>query len=190
MTLRLADDETEALRRAPSLRTGPIAGPDFGSALIAVGLWQAMFFIALRGWPVNTISRRPHRLLAGNALVVGLGALTYLILCDLAHWQPDAISAACGCVISAALIVAMLFEGWPAARLRPAPGRLVTLALTALVARPEPESRHTGVRQRNPEGQMQTVLALAGPLGARYESTRVRAPRSGRSVSHRLLLDQ
>jgi hypothetical protein len=37
---------------------------------------------------------------------------------------------------------------------------------------PEPESRRTGVRQRNPEGQMQTVLALAGPLGARYESTK------------------
>ena len=70
----------------------------------------------------------------GNALVVGLGALTYLVLRNLAHWQPDAISAACRCVISAALIVAMLFEGWPAARLPPAPGRVLTLALTALVA--------------------------------------------------------
>jgi hypothetical protein len=28
----------------------------------------------------------------------------------------------------------MLFEGWPAARLLPAPGRVLTLALTALVA--------------------------------------------------------
>ena len=120
-------------RRAAQPRR-PIAGPDFGSALIAVGVWQAVFFIALRGWPVNTITRRPHRLLAGNALVAGLGALTYLVLRNLAHWQPDAISAACGCVISAALIVAMLFEGWPAARLPPAPGRVLTLALTALVA--------------------------------------------------------
>ncbi|HXL16403.1 MAG TPA: hypothetical protein VN961_02660, partial [Streptosporangiaceae bacterium] len=39
-----------------------------------------------------------------------------------------------GCAISATLIVAMLFEGWPAARLTPAPGRILTLALTALVA--------------------------------------------------------
>ena len=78
-----------AERAAAGLRNpgGPIAGPDFGSSLIAVGVWQAVFFIALRGWPVNTISRRPHRLLAGNALVVGLGALTYLVLRDLAHWQ-------------------------------------------------------------------------------------------------------
>ena len=113
---------------------GPIAAPDFGSALIATGLWQAVVFIALRGWPVNTITRRPARLLAGNALVIGLGAATYLVLRGLEHWQPDAISAACGCIISAALIVAMLFEGWPAARLPPAPGRALTLILTALVA--------------------------------------------------------
>jgi hypothetical protein len=66
--------------------------------------------------------------------VAGLGALTYLVLRNLAHWPPAAIGAACGCVISAALIVAMLFEGWPGARLRPAPGRVLTLVLTALVA--------------------------------------------------------
>ncbi|HEY2312810.1 MAG TPA: hypothetical protein VGH96_04300 [Streptosporangiaceae bacterium] len=113
---------------------GPVAGPDFGSALITVGLWQAVVFIALRGWPVNTITNRPGRLLTGNALVLGLGVLTYLLLRNLAHWQPAAISAVCGCVISAALIVAMLFEGWPAARLGPAPGRVLTLALTAVVA--------------------------------------------------------
>jgi hypothetical protein len=106
-----------AERAAAGLRNpgGPIAAPDFGSALIAVGVWQAVFFIALRGWPVNAITRRSLRLLAGNALVLGLGALTYTAFRNLAHWQPDAIGAVCGCVISAALIVAMLFEGWPAA---------------------------------------------------------------------------
>jgi len=129
-------DAMPAAERAAGLRNpgGPIAGPEFGSALTAVGLWQAVFFIALRGWPVNTITRRPARLLAGNALVIGLGALAYLVLRNLAHWQPDAISAACGCIISATLIVAMLFDGWPAARLPPAPARALTLALTALVA--------------------------------------------------------
>ena len=103
------------------------------SALIAVGVWQAVLFIALRGWPVNSITRRSRRLLTGNALVLGLGALTYIVLRNLAHWQPDAISAICGCVISAALIVGMLFEGWPAAWLPTAPGRALTLVLTALV---------------------------------------------------------
>ena len=103
---------------------GPVATPDFGAALIAVGVWQAVFFIAWHGWPVSTITRRPLRLLAGNSLVIGLGTLIYLMLRDLAHWAPDAISAACGCVISAILVVAMLFDGWPAALLRtwPRPG--------------------------------------------------------------------
>ena len=125
-----------AERAAAGLRNpgGPVAAPDFGSALIAVGVWQAVFFIALRGWPVNTIARRPLRLLAGNALVIGLGALTYLVLRNLAQWQPTAISAVCGSVVSAALIVAMLFEGWPANRLAAGTGRALTLGLTALVA--------------------------------------------------------
>jgi hypothetical protein len=123
-------------RAAVGLRNpgGPIAAPDFGSALIAIGVWQAVFFVALRGWPVNAITRRSRRLLAGNALVLGFGAATYIVFRNLAHWQPAAISAVCGCVISAALIVAMLFEGWPASRIAAAPGRLLTLGLTALVA--------------------------------------------------------
>jgi hypothetical protein len=125
-----------AERTAAGLRNpgGPIAVPDFGSALIAIGVWQAVFFLVLRGWPVNTIARRSHRLLAGNTLVLGLGAVTYIVLRNLAHWQPAAISAVCGCVISAALIVAMLFEGWPATRLPTAHGRSLALGLTALVA--------------------------------------------------------
>jgi hypothetical protein len=111
---------------------GPIAAPDFGAALIAVGVWQAVFYIALHGWPVSTITRRPLRLLVGNSLVIGLGTLTYLTLRDLAHRAPDAIAAACGCIIGAVLVVAMLFDGWPAALLRPGPSRALTLALTAL----------------------------------------------------------
>jgi hypothetical protein len=123
-------------RAAAGLRDpgGPVPAPDFGSALIAVGVWQAVFFIALRGWPINAITRRPPRLIAGNVLVIAAGALTYLLLRDIADWRPDAISAACGCVIAAVLVVGMLFEGWPAARLPPAQGRLLTLLLTALVA--------------------------------------------------------
>ena len=125
-----------AERAAAGLRNpgGPIQAADFGSALVAVGVWQTVFFIAMRGWPVNTITRRAGRLLVGNALVIGLGALSYLVLRNLAHWQPAAISAVCGCVISAALIVAMLFEGWPATRLAAARGRILTLVLTAVVA--------------------------------------------------------
>src|SRR5689334_21948118 len=60
--------------------------------------------------------------------------VTYAVLHDAAGLAPGTIGAICGCVITAALVVAMLFEGWPAALLRPATGRALTLALTAVVA--------------------------------------------------------
>jgi hypothetical protein len=125
-----------ASRAAGGLRDpgGPVPVADFGAALIVVGMWQTLVFIALRGWPVTAIAHRPRRLLAGNALVLVLGPLTYLLLRDLAHGEPGAIAAACGCVITGALVVAMLFEGWPVARLSPAADRILTLALTALTA--------------------------------------------------------
>jgi hypothetical protein len=125
-----------AERAAAGLRNpaGPIAAEDFGSALIAIGVWQAVFFIALRGWPVSIISRRWGRLLTGNVLVIGLGIATYLVFRGLVHAEPTSISAVCGCVISSVLIVAMLFEGWPAVRLAAAWARAVTLGLIALVA--------------------------------------------------------
>ena len=126
-----------AVRAAAGLHNpgGPVSALDFGIALIVVGVWQTVFFVVLRGWPVNLIGRRPLRLLAGNTLVIGGGAATYLVLRDLANLSPQAIGAACGCVISAGLMVALVFEGWPGALLRrPGAGRMVTLVFTAAVA--------------------------------------------------------
>ncbi|MGI5326884.1 hypothetical protein [Actinomadura nitritigenes] len=76
---------TSPLPARPSLTT---------SALAAVGVWQGVFFIALRGWPVNALARRAPRLLAGNVLVIVPGAVTYLVLRDLAGWRPSAPPAA------------------------------------------------------------------------------------------------
>ena len=56
------------------------------------------------------------------------------MLHDTAGLASGTIGATCGCVITAALVVAMLFERWPAALLRPAVGRALILALTAVVA--------------------------------------------------------
>lgn len=113
---------------------GLLPAADFGAALIALGVWQALPFIAWRGWPFARWSRRSVRLLGGNAAVLGAGALTYLALRDLAGWEPSAIAAACGCAIAAVLLVGMLFDGWPASVLTPGLGRLVELGLIALVA--------------------------------------------------------
>ncbi|MEU8344400.1 hypothetical protein SAMN05443665_10459 [Actinomadura meyerae] len=125
-----------AERSAAGLRDpgGPVPAPDFGAALVAVGVWQTVVFIGLRGWPVHAIARRAPRLLAGNVLVIALGAVTYVLLREAAGWRPAAIGAACGCVITGVLITAMLFDGWPASRLPTVPGRVLTLVLSALVA--------------------------------------------------------
>jgi hypothetical protein len=109
-----------AVSRRPRLAAQPWLG--LGGLLLT-----AVFFIALRGWPTNTITRRSRRLLAGNTLVIGLGAVTYAVLHDAAGLAPGAIGAVCGCVITAALVVAMLIGimlhvdiglRWPFAGLR------------------------------------------------------------------------
>ena len=53
----------------------------------------------------------------------------------------------------------------------------------------EPEGRHAGVPQRNPEGQMQTVLTLADRSELATNRPRVSRSRSGRSASRRPLPD-
>jgi hypothetical protein len=130
------DDVPAAAQAASGLHDpgGPVPAADFGAALIAVGVWQALLFIAWHGWPFASWSRRSARLLGGNAAVIGVGALTYLALRELAGWEPSAIAAACGCAIAAVLLVGMLFDGWPASGLTPALGRLAELGLVALVA--------------------------------------------------------
>jgi hypothetical protein len=70
---------------------------------------------------------------SGNVAVTGAGTLTFLGLSSLADWEPGTIAAVCGCVTTATLIVAMLFDGWPASQLRPPQGRLLTVALIALL---------------------------------------------------------
>jgi hypothetical protein len=129
------DSVPAAVRAATGLRDpgGPLAAADFGAALIAVGVWQALFFIGLRGWPFRDFSPRWLRVVSGNVAVIGAGVVTYLVLHNLANWQPDSIGAVCGCLITATLIVAMLFDGWPASKLRPSHGRLLTVGLIALL---------------------------------------------------------
>jgi hypothetical protein len=106
--------------------------------------------------------------------VIGLGAATYVALRNLAGWQPDAIGAVCGSVISGVLIVAMLFEGWPATRLPPGPARAVTLALAALVAlalkrRPQPSQQPSRTGTVTPP-EISTRARRAGERANCYES--------------------
>jgi hypothetical protein len=118
-------------------RDGPVSGPAFGAWLVSVGVWQVAFFVVLHGWPFAEIRRRALRLLAGNAVVIAGGWLTYLGLRDLADCDPATNSAVGGTAIAAALLIGMLFEGWPATKLPPLEGRLLKFlgiaVLTALL---------------------------------------------------------
>jgi hypothetical protein len=114
-------------------RSGPVSGAAFGAWLVSVGVWQVSFFVVLHGWPFAEIRRRSVRLLAGNAVVIGGAWLTYLGLRDIADWEPATNSAVGGAAIAAALLIGMLFEGWPATKLPPLPGRLLKFAGIALL---------------------------------------------------------
>jgi hypothetical protein len=119
------------------VRSGPVSGAAFGAWLVSVGVWQVSFFVVLHGWPFAEIRRRWVRLAAGNAVVIGGGWLTYLALRDIANWAPATNSAVGGAAIAAALLIGMLFEGWPATKLPPLSGRALKFAgiavLTALL---------------------------------------------------------
>ncbi|GAA4555155.1 hypothetical protein [Planotetraspora kaengkrachanensis] len=113
---------------------GPFTAGVYGAWLTALGVWQIVFFVALRGRPFTAIRRRGPRLAAGNVAVILLGWATYAVLRHPLGWETDRITAVCGSVITAVLIVGMLFEAWPATRLRPLPGRTCALVLMGAVA--------------------------------------------------------
>jgi hypothetical protein len=113
---------------------GPVAPGAYGAWLTALGVWQLVFFLALRGWPFSAIRRRGPRLLAANAVVIACGWATYLVLRHGLGWPSARVFAVCGCAVAALLIVAMLFEAWPWIRLlTPLPGRTCVLVSALII---------------------------------------------------------
>jgi hypothetical protein len=110
------------------VRPGLMDGADFGALIVTIAVWQTVFFVVLRGWPLNRIESRVPRLLANNATVVACGLLTYWVL-SASGLPAETINSVCGCVIAGGLLVGMLFEGWP-----PWARHWGTLALVAVVS--------------------------------------------------------
>ncbi|GII53363.1 hypothetical protein Pth03_17520 [Planotetraspora thailandica] len=126
-------DEPVALPGGLRDLAGPVAPGAYGAWLTAVGVWQLVFFMALRGWPFSAIRRRGPRLLTGNAVVLACGWATYLVMRHGLGWPSERVFAVSGCAVAALLVVAMLFEAWPWIRLlSPLPGRTCVL-VSALV---------------------------------------------------------
>ncbi|HEY4278813.1 MAG TPA: hypothetical protein VGM91_11355 [Conexibacter sp.] len=119
--------------RAPDLATGLksqdglVSGQSIGAWLISVALWQSVVFIALRGWPVLSISVRGWRIAAGNALTIAGGWASYLVLREVFSVSLGSIAAALGCGVAATLLAAMLMEGWLGDKLHEARWRVVAV---------------------------------------------------------------
>ncbi|GIH18594.1 hypothetical protein [Rugosimonospora africana] len=136
LTLVNLDQVPASMRAAEGLRNphGPVPAPVYGALLITLGVWQVVIFVVLRGLPFTLIPHQGLRLLAGNLGIAAVTAGSFALLRGVAGWEPGRIDAFGGAVIASGLLVAMLFEGWPATRLPPAPGRTLLFVLVAAVA--------------------------------------------------------
>jgi hypothetical protein len=113
---------------------GPIAPGAYGAWLTALGGWQLLFFVGLRGWPFKAISNKAVRLPVANVAVIVCGWGSYLILRQPFNWPADRVTAVFGCLIAAVLLVAMLFDAWPWIKLKPLPGRTGVLVTSIVLA--------------------------------------------------------
>ena len=85
---------------------------DLGTVLIVIGAWQALIYVALRGWPFSSIAGRGRRLTCAHAGVIAGGIATYLAVHDVLGVGQEPLAAYAACVVAAALLLGMQFEGW------------------------------------------------------------------------------
>ncbi|HVV24065.1 MAG TPA: hypothetical protein VHF06_31815 [Pseudonocardiaceae bacterium] len=131
------------------VRSGAVTAEDYGAWLTALGVWQMIWYVALRGWPFARIRRRAMRLVVANVVVLACGWATYLVARGVGC-PAGRLTAVAGAGIASVLLVSMLFQAWPAIRFAPLPGRclalVIVVALTALLAWTLPLVAHaTGV---------------------------------------------
>ncbi|MCI2423540.1 hypothetical protein MOQ72_39650 [Saccharopolyspora sp. K220] len=115
------------------VRPGVVSVESYGAWLTAVGVWQMVWYVVLRGWPFARIRRRPVRLAVANVVVVACGWGSHLLASELIGWSPGWITAVSGAGIASVLVVSMLFEAWPAIRFDPLPGRSLALVTVVLL---------------------------------------------------------
>jgi hypothetical protein len=123
-------------RHAIGLRNpgGPEGGLTLLGWLACVTAYQVLFYIGLGGWPTIHLQNPVARLAAANALTIGGGWLTWLLLFHGFGWATPTIAALAAAVAAAAVISAILFDNWPAPRLRPTGTQIpLLLAQTALI---------------------------------------------------------
>ena len=116
---------------------GPVSAFNLLGWTLCVAVWSVLLFIPLKGRVVSRIGSVPARLAAGNLATIALGWATFRLLSGPIGLTVPEIAAACGTVIAASLVAALILEGWPARLLTSAPARdgalLATIAVLAAV---------------------------------------------------------
>jgi hypothetical protein len=114
-------------------QSGPLAPAELGALLVLTGLWQVWFYIAWDGWPFTRVANTGARVLAGNAVVVGAGLITYL-LANAAGLSAVNMIAVAGSFIAAALLLGLLLDGWLPGSPKPSLSRAITIVLDLALA--------------------------------------------------------
>jgi hypothetical protein len=116
---------------------GPVSAFNLLGWTLCVAVWSVLLFIPLKGRALRRIGSVPARLVIGNLSTIALGWGTFLLLSGPIGLTVPEIAAACGTVIAASLVAALILEGWPARLVRSAPARdgalLATIAGLAAV---------------------------------------------------------
>jgi hypothetical protein len=85
---------------------------DLAPALIVIGAYQALFYVAWRGWPFARIAGRGRRLTCAHVAVLGAGIATYLAVHGVLGVEREPLAAWAACFVAAALVFGMQFEDW------------------------------------------------------------------------------
>jgi hypothetical protein len=112
---------------------GHVGRETFGIWLIVLGAWQLVFFAVLHGKPFTRIKARATRLITANVASIVITEATYALLRGL-DVENGVIGASAGVVVGAGLIVAVLFDGWPATTLTGIAANVVVLLTVAALA--------------------------------------------------------
>lgn len=125
-----------AARSALGLRNGvgPMNAIDFTALLLCIVVFQMTFFVLFRGWPFTGIKHAGARLGASHIATIGGGWITFFVLLDGFAWKDPVIIGACGCIIAAIFVEAMLFETWPFQEEEPSATCLGVLVVAVAIA--------------------------------------------------------
>jgi hypothetical protein len=115
-------------------RSGPIGAEELGALLTVISAGQVAFFLVWRGWPFTRIHRRWLRLTVANVVTIGAGLLAYALVRGPGSAEPAQIVAVAGTVVTAGIVVGVLFEGSLRPHVSPATDRVLSVAVVALLA--------------------------------------------------------